>query len=246
MPAPIVQCPFRLVVVVGVVLAAASAVAGTETTQEERPFQNLQILDGAPPEQVALIMQAMSLSLGVECVHCHRPGAFELDTEPAKEIARSMMRMVAALGSTTFEVLEVPSCWTCHRGSVTPVVVPPLLEFPVEQPFGPFLSSTDPAGDVYENVITHASLPAIELREVMASYTRALGVGCDHCHVPGEWASDEIIGKQLTRIMAEMQRNLDRDVFDGEERISCWTCHRGEVTPQSNMPPRLIPELAIQ
>jgi hypothetical protein len=243
MPGFIVQRAFRVVIAVVVVAAAVSG-WGVASVVQERSFQNLQVLGAVPPGQVELIMQAISLSLGVECVHCHEPGAFEQDTKPPKDAARAMIRMVEAMSLTTFEVLEVPSCWTCHRGSVIPEIVPPPLEFPIDPSPGPFSSSMAPAGEIYENVIVHASLPANELRDVMASYTRALGVGCDHCHTPGDWASDAAIVKQLTRVMSEMQGNLSRDVFEGQELVSCWTCHRGETRPQSNMPAELIPALA--
>ncbi len=219
------------------------AAAGAAKAQTEAGV-NLQILEGVPPDRLQSIMEAMAVSLGVECEHCHVPEAFALDEKPAKTTAREMMRMVGSLSSTWFELLESPSCWTCHRGAVSPEVVPPpLLDSTVnEAPFGPFSESTSPAGEVYENVRVHAAIPANELRGVMASYTRALGVGCDHCHVAGDWASDEIVLKELTRFMVEAERWVVAGHLSGNDAVSCWTCHRGEATPQSNLPPALMPD----
>ena len=232
------------VILLGVILSATGIEAGRLAIEQTSPPENLQVLGGVPAEQLQQIMDAVGLSLGVECVHCHEPGAFALDDKPEKQTARQMMRMVETLSSTTFEFLEVPSCWTCHRGAVVPESIPPALPFPLDPPAGPFSDSTGASGVVYRNVVTHAQLPANELRDVMGGYTRALGVGCDHCHVPGDWASDANIVKQLTRVMSDMQSDLAPNLVDGPDQVTCWTCHRGEVTPQSNMPPELIPVLA--
>ncbi len=223
--------------------ALAGAVTGAANAQAEGGV-NLQVLEGVPPDQLQSIMEATAVSLGVECEHCHVPAAFELDEKPAKTTAREMIRMVGSLSSTWFELLESPSCWTCHRGAVSPEAVPPpLLDSTLnEAPFGPFSESTLPAGEVYENVRVHGTIPANELRGVMASYTRALGVGCDHCHIAGDWASDENVLKELTRFMVEAERGMVADHLSGNDAVSCWTCHRGEATPQSNLPPALMPD----
>ncbi len=214
----------------------ASAAAAPQAAEP----RNLQVLTGVPLDQVRQFMQAVSASLGVECEHCHVAGSFELDTIPAKETARAMMRMAATLGETTFELLDAPSCWTCHRGSPVPESVPPPLLIPFDPPPGPFSESVSPAQDVYANIQVHAGLPASELREVMGGYGRALGVGCDHCHQPGDWAGDANVLKPLTRAMEEMQRAATRELGLDEGRITCWTCHRGVATPETQLPADLL------
>ena len=210
----------------------ASAAAAPQAAEP----RNLQVLTGVPLDQVRQFMQAVSASLGVECEHCHVDGSFELDTIPAKGTARAMMRMAAALGETTFELLDAPSCWTCHRGSPAPEAVPPPLLIPLDPPPAPFSESASPAEDVYANIQVHRGLPASELRGVMGGYGRALGVGCDHCHQPGDWAGDANVLKPLTRAMVEMQRAVTRELGFEEGRITCWTCHRGDVTPETQLP----------
>lgn len=222
-------CPALIVVAS---LAAYSQVAD---------FRNLEVLGGVAPPQMAIIMQATSVSLGVDCDHCHVPGDFARDDIPAKATARNMMRMVERLSSTTFELLEAPSCWTCHRGSTLPEASLPPPAAPIDAPFEPFSDSTRPAGEIYENVQVYEALRANELGDVMAAFTRALGVGCDHCHVPGDWASEGNVLKQLTRIMVEVERSIAAEPGIGDGAVTCWTCHRGAVTPRSNIPPGLMP-----
>jgi photosynthetic reaction center cytochrome c subunit len=75
----------------------------------------------------------------------------------------------------------------------------------------------------------------------MASFRTALGVGCDHCHVPGNWASDDRIEKVMARVMADMRWNLEATYFMGRTAVTCWTCHRGAITPQTSLPAALMP-----
>jgi hypothetical protein len=235
-------------------MTLAIAVGGPAPAGGQGAPSNLQILNGIVSEDLAAIMEATSVSLGVECTHCHIQGAYASDALPAKQKAREMMRMVVAMsepGRGTFELLESPSCWTCHRGSTQPAVVAPVTvagvadvavvaaaAAPVPEVFS---SSTEPAGEVYENVTTFADVPANELRGIMASFRTALGVGCDHCHVPGNWASDDRIEKVMARVMADMRWNLEATYFMGRTAVTCWTCHRGAITPQTSLPAALMP-----
>lgn len=56
--------------------ALAVAVTGAGYQQTEDAL-NLEVLEGVPPGQLQLIMEATAVSLGVECEHCHVAGAFE-------------------------------------------------------------------------------------------------------------------------------------------------------------------------
>jgi hypothetical protein len=69
---------------------------------------------------------------------------------------------------------------------------------------------------------------------MMAAMTRLLGVGCSHCHVVDQWASDDKPAKRIARRHFEMMDVLTKDYFDNQERVSCWTCHRGQPIPPSS------------
>ena len=69
---------------------------------------------------------------------------------------------------------------------------------------------------------------------VMRSYTTGLGVRCDHCHAGRDFASDENPKKNVARMMISMVDEINAK-FPGEAkaRVTCYTCHRGEVEPKT-------------
>jgi hypothetical protein len=96
-----------------------------------------------------------------------------------------------------------------------------------------------------ENVKILTELAMPELRAEMQRVAAALGVKCDHCHVQGNFPSDERSAKRTARRMLEMTRTLNSQQFPKYEvadggsvlgRVTCYTCHRGETKPQ-NTPP---------
>jgi hypothetical protein len=209
----------------------------------ESGYQNVQILMDAPPEQLQQIMQAMSASLGVECEYCHDPADRASDANPLKGVAREMIRMVVGASESYFEVLEAPSCWTCHRGSPTPETEPAIGPLPVIPAVGgaPFSSENRLSGEVYGDVRNYRDVPANGLRQIMEAYSRDLGVGCDYCHVQGEWADDAKLMKLLSRRMFEIQEGLESQYLGTVGALSCWTCHRGNALPETNLPPEILP-----
>ena len=70
----------------------------------------------------------------------------------------------------------------------------------------------------------------------------AIGVKCDHCHVQGNFASDEKRTKRIGRRMLEMTLGAQPRVHftgytpaEGESRlgrITCYTCHQGAAISQ--------------
>ena len=90
----------------------------------------------------------------------------------------------------------------------------------------------------------------------MRSFTRALGVRCQHCHVykgdnpddltTFDFASDEKQEKLTARTMLRMVQEINdkhlKDVGEhaarGEMKVTCYTCHRGETMPLTRPPDR--------
>lgn len=90
-------------------------------------------------------------------------------------------------------------------------------------------------------------IPGQELTALMASFTRALGVRCTHCHVGEEaaplasyrFAADDKPAKRTARVMLEMVRDINNrhlPTLDkrGEPpvKVECATCHRGTTEPR--------------
>ncbi|MBK6929650.1 MAG: photosynthetic reaction center cytochrome c subunit [Saprospirales bacterium] len=88
------------------------------------------------------------------------------------------------------------------------------------------------ADSVFQNIQKLKTVTADRLLGVMDTWGKVLGVGCDHCHVPNEWASEVKPEKATTRQMYDLVKEINADLrkldMDG---ISCYTCHRGEVHP---------------
>jgi len=67
----------------------------------------------------------------------------------------------------------------------------------------------------------------------MFSTRAALGVRCDFCHNPQDYSSDEKETKLTARKMMEMVKNVNATTFNGEQKVQCWTCHRGQQKPEA-------------
>jgi hypothetical protein len=99
-----------------------------------------------------------------------------------------------------------------------------------------------PAGQVFENVKYLANVRARTMVEIMnGGYAKALGVRCTHCHVVGDWASDEKRPKQAAREMQLMHRMINQELAKmqhiatpatSNRAINCALCHRGAAIPK--------------
>ncbi|HEV2274776.1 MAG TPA: c-type cytochrome [Acidobacteriaceae bacterium] len=96
-------------------------------------------------------------------------------------------------------------------------------------------------------------IPQRELIGQMREYMRALGVHCSFCHEDDElnhrtdFASDAKQEKRTARVMIRMVSELNgkylatRPIADA--KVTCYSCHRGEIKPLSQPP--LSPAAAL-
>ena len=85
----------------------------------------------------------------------------------------------------------------------------------------------------------HKNLKIIKDDEVgpmMRAFTQSLGVRCDYCHIQGKFDSDENPKKETARMMLTMAHDLNAKFPDGKVHITCYTCHRGKTTPETEIP----------
>src|SRR5271154_2693966 len=130
-----------IVVTCGVVIGGAKAQSGAPSQavnpagpkKAEEQFKNIQALKGNPADQLIPAMQFIIASLGVECQFCHVEGAFEKDDKKTKQSARKMIEMMFAINKDNFEGHREVTCYSCHRGSTTPVGIPLVM---AEAPMG--------------------------------------------------------------------------------------------------------------
>jgi hypothetical protein len=80
-------------------------------------------------------------------------------------------------------------------------------------------------------------VPASEIMPLMRAYSAALGVKCTHCHVQGNFASDENPHKEIARMMISMTQEINAKFEGDKAHVSCYTCHRGETEPKLSPPP---------
>ena len=102
----------------------------------------------------------------------------------------------------------------------------------------------EPAGKVFRNIHIPwlKNTPAGTFLSIMeGEYSAALGVGCLHCHVGGDFSKDDKRPKRAAREMAAMHYEINQQLAKmknlepkPEDRfINCATCHRGSVDPHS-------------
>ncbi len=98
------------------------------------------------------------------------------------------------------------------------------------------------ADSVFKNLKMLNDMPADRLLGLMNNgFSKALGVGCDHCHNTQDFASDEIPAKQIAREMMTMSGKIRemlsqmKEIKDENAHVSCTTCHRGSIVPATKM-----------
>ena len=97
------------------------------------------------------------------------------------------------------------------------------------------------AGEAFKNVTT-STLKELSVDDFVASMgliSANLGLDCADCHPnAGTDKADFVIDtprKVTTRRMVEMVATLNRTNFAGVQRVTCWTCHHGRITPSTTI-----------
>jgi hypothetical protein len=85
----------------------------------------------------------------------------------------------------------------------------------------------------YKNIQVMKGMPASRLMPVMMMFTKSLGVECNYCHVPDEFAKDDKPTKATARRMLKMVHQINDENFAETRPVACWTCHRGSTKPES-------------
>jgi hypothetical protein len=157
-------------VFLGVWPASGQTPAQPKPLMAEDVFKNVQVLKGIPVNQFMETMGFFSAALGYNCTNCHGNdvlgnwGKYADDT-PEKRTARRMVQNVNTINRTLFGGREAVTCYTCHRGSPSPKIVPSLLE----------QYSEPPADDPNEVEISRRAPATPTADDILNRYIEALG-----------------------------------------------------------------------
>ena len=97
------------------------------------------------------------------------------------------------------------------------------------------------AGEAFKNVSTSTlkELSVDDFLNSMGVISAALGFDCADCH-PGagsdevDWVVDTQL-KRTARRMVEMVATINRTQFANVQKVTCWTCHHGKLTPATSI-----------
>ena len=96
----------------------------------------------------------------------------------------------------------------------------------------PFALAQRKSGDAFKNIKVLNDLPEDQLLGTMRYFEASLGVGCDFCHTEPRDKDTEI--KETARKMITMVQDINKNTFEGDREVSCFTCHRGQTDPPAN------------
>lgn len=87
------------------------------------------------------------------------------------------------------------------------------------------------AEQAFKNIQVLKSAPADQILPTMQFIANSLGVECEFCHVQGAFEKDEKKPKATARRMMQMQFAINKDNFNGQTQVTCFSCHRGSHDP---------------
>jgi hypothetical protein len=111
--------------------APAAQAPAARPQMAEEAFKNVRVLRGIPVKEFMNTMGFFAASLAFNCTDCHGGASasdwanYATDT-PLKNRARQMIMMVKAINDANFGGRQFVTCYTCHRGSQKPKIVPSL------------------------------------------------------------------------------------------------------------------------
>ncbi len=89
---------------------------------------------------------------------------------------------------------------------------------------------------VFRNIKVLNGMPQSQIYPAMRFMAASLGFQCGSCHVitndRGDFPADDKPEKQTARQMIKMVAEINKTLGEGRPTVSCFTCHRGQRTPQ--------------
>ena len=97
----------------------------------------------------------------------------------------------------------------------------------------------------FKNVILLKGIPVDTFFDAMGMFANAMGNDCTFCHSPKAALDRDAFAEPTPRIararqMIVMMNTINKNFFQGQPRVTCFTCHGGNQIPRSD------PNLALQ
>jgi hypothetical protein len=151
-------------------LASAQVAANQKPQMAEDVFKNVQVLKGISVDEFMATMGFFSASLSLNCTDCHiseSSGDWTryADDTALKRMSRRMVLMVNALNNGNFGGQRAVTCYSCHRGTTHPKVIPSLA-----QQYG-----VPPPDDPNEIEILGGASATPSADQILDRYIQALG-----------------------------------------------------------------------
>src|SRR6516164_8142752 len=223
---------------------ASAQPADQRPKMAEDVFKNIQVLKGIPVNQFMDTMGFFSAALGLNCTGCHVAESLQdldkfAEDPPRKRTARRMIIMVKGMSKANFGGRRALTCYTCHRGTQIPEVIPSLMEqysVPTEDPDrieivpdGPKEPTADQILDKYIGALGGAQ----HLAALTSFVAKGTIEGYDTYHVK---VPVEIYAKAPNqRRVASHAQNGDKTTVSTDVRAGsllqtgpchCWACFR--------------------
>lgn len=89
------------------------------------------------------------------------------------------------------------------------------------------------AAEQFKNIQILKDMPADQLIPAMQFMTDSLGVDCEYCHLEKAFDKDDKKTKGYARHMMEMMFNINKENFENQRWVTCYSCHQGSPHPPS-------------
>jgi len=152
--------------ILGALLCGATA----HGQMAEEVFKNIQVLKGISVNEFMGTMGFFAASLSLNCTDCHisessGDWARYADETPLKRTARRMIVMVNNINKGNFGGRRAVTCYSCHRGTIFPKVIPNLAD-----QYG-----TPPPDDPNEVEIPAKAAATASAEQILDKYIQAVG-----------------------------------------------------------------------
>ena len=193
----------------------------------DQHFKNVTVLKGIPVDEFMGEMGLFSAALSFCCKDCHTGAGTSNpkweDDPPRKVIARRMAQMVSNINKENFNGRQVVTCWTCHRGSPSPAITPPIDTIYGDTVFTPtdVLPAATPAnaGTPPADQILDKYIQALGGADALSKLTSFTAKGTSHLF--GEVQEDPAeIAAKSPNLLATVVHQREGDVartYDGRE-----------------------------